>query len=270
MSYDVLNFEQEVIQRSRQIPVLVDFWAEWCGPCRVLRPILERLAQGNSEAWVLAKVDTEQLPDVAERYQIRSIPNVKLFVDGAVADEFVGALPEYQIQQWLQKALPGKFIKQLAQAEQLLQEGKSAEAERLLEQIVQSDPHYGRAKILLARLVLLKDPEKAARVVEGIDDAEFFEIVGAIRTIARLRDLAVNPGGLPASSAREGYFEALRSLSAGDFDTALERFIDVIRQDRYYDDDGARKACIAIFRILGEEHKTTVKHRREFSSALYV
>jgi len=270
MSYDVSNFEQEVLQRSHEIPVLVDFWAEWCGPCRVLSPVLERLARENGEAWTLAKVDTEQLPEVAARYQVQSIPNVKLFVDGAVTDEFVGALPEHQVRRWLEKALPGRFRKELAEAERLLQKGKSTEAKRLLEQIVQSDPQNNRAKALLAYLVLLKDPEEAARLVQNIDDPKLSEITESIRTIARLHGFAVNPESLPAGARRERYREALEFLFVEEFDKALVRFIDVIRQDRYYDDDGARKACIAIFKLLGEEHTITRKHRREFSSALYV
>ncbi len=270
MSYNVLNFEQEVLERSHEIPVLVDFWAEWCGPCRVLGPILERLAQEDGTNWALAKLDTEQFPEVAARYQVRSIPNVKLFVDGAVADEFVGALPDYQVERWLQKALPGKFAKQLAQAQRLIQEGKGTEAQRLLEQIVQSDPQNNRARVLLAPLTLFKDPAQAARLIENIDDPEFSEITESVRTIARLHGFVTNPENLPAGAGQEHYREALRFLFDGDFDGALGQFIDVIRQDRAYDDDGARKACIAIFKFLGEEHPITLKHRREFSSALYV
>jgi putative thioredoxin len=270
MSYDVTNFEQEVLQKSHEIPVVVDFWAEWCGPCRILGPTLERLARENGESWALAKVDTERLPEVAERYQVRSIPNVKLFVDGAVAGEFVGALPEYQVRRWLEKALPGKFAKELAQAEQLLKAGKSSEAHRLLDQIVQADPQNDRARVFLAHLTLFKDPAEAARLVENIEEPEFSEITESIRTIGRLHDFAVRPESLPPGAGRERYREAIRSLFAEDFDGALNRFIDVIRSDRSYDDDGARKACIAIFKVLGEEHSVTLKHRREFSSALYV
>ncbi|HEY6866409.1 MAG TPA: thioredoxin, partial [Candidatus Eisenbacteria bacterium] len=103
MSHDITDFEQDVIAKSRTVPVLVDFWAEWCGPCRVLGPVLERLADQAQGRWVLAKLDTERFTDVASRYGIMSIPNVKLFVNGEVADEFVGALPEREVRAWLER-----------------------------------------------------------------------------------------------------------------------------------------------------------------------
>ena len=115
--YDTDNFEVDVIDRSREKPVLVDFWAAWCGPCRVIGPVLERLADDNGDDWELRKLDTEKYPAVARRFRITSIPAVKLFVDGEVKDEFVGALPEQMIVQWLKKALPSKFREQLKRTE---------------------------------------------------------------------------------------------------------------------------------------------------------
>ena len=101
--YDTDNFDVDVLERSREKPVLVDFWAAWCGPCRVIGPVLERLADDNGDDWELRKLDTEKHPDIARQYRITSIPAVKLFVDGEVKDEFVGALPEQMIVLWLKK-----------------------------------------------------------------------------------------------------------------------------------------------------------------------
>ena len=122
------------------MPVLVDFWAAWCGPCRVIGPVLERLADRNGDDWELRKLDTEKHPTIARQYRITSIPAVKLFVDGEVKDEFVGALPEQVIVDWLKKALPSKFREQLKRAEALVAEGKPGEAHYLLSEVLENDP----------------------------------------------------------------------------------------------------------------------------------
>jgi putative thioredoxin len=269
MGYDVKDFEKEVIEKSFSIPVLVDFWAEWCGPCKVLGPVLERLAGQSDGKWMLAKVDTEELVEVAQKHQIQSIPCVKLFVDGKVVNEFVGALPEYQVQRWLQTAIPSKLRAQLEQAEAFLFAGNRAAAEALLEPLVAAEPGDVYARILLARSIVFKDPGKAAASIANIEEPKYSDVQSAIRTFARLHALVHNTNGLPESATRTLYLAAIQSLVAKNFDTAVGQFIDIIRQDRYYDDDGARKACIALFKLLGEENEVTQKHRRDFSSALY-
>ena len=132
MLYEVEDFTKDVIDRSRTVPVLVDFWAEWCGPCRTLGPVLERLAGKAGGRWVLAKVDTDRNQELAARYGIRGIPNVKLFVDGEVANEFTGTLPESAVAQWLERALPDPLRNEVARAEGLLQSGKVREAQTVL------------------------------------------------------------------------------------------------------------------------------------------
>src|SRR5512146_24625 len=131
MNHEVRDFEKDVIERSFTVPVVVDFWAEWCGPCKMLGPILERLESQSGGKWVLAKVDTDHNEDLAIRYGVRGIPNVKLFVEGKVANEFTGALPERMVVQWLEKALPDQGRKELERAELLIHQGQGEEARRL-------------------------------------------------------------------------------------------------------------------------------------------
>jgi putative thioredoxin len=269
MGYDVSNFEKEVIERSHSIPVLVDFWAEWCGPCKVLGPVLERLAAQGDGRWALAKVDTEQHTDVARTYRIQSIPNVKLFVDGEVVNEFVGALPEYQVQRWLEAAIPGKHRKQIEQAEAFLVAGNLAAAKALLEEVLSLEPGNIDARILSARGLVFTEPDRAAALVENLEEPKHADLVNAVRVVARLHAFVHEPGRLPDGAVLQLYHSAIRHLAAGDFDSAAGEFIQVIRENRSYDDDGSRKACIAIFKLLGEEHPVTQKHRRDFSSALY-
>jgi putative thioredoxin len=267
MPYDVKNFEEEVIRRSQAIPVLVDFWAEWCGPCRVLSPVLERLARQSNGRWALAKVNTEEFPDVASEYRIQSIPNVKLISDGRVVGEFVGALPEQAIKQWLANNLPDKYAGELANAKSLIETGRSQEAIRLLESVLKDEPNHIEARILFAKTHVFSAPETAFRMVEDIDDPRHIETVEALKTLARL--VGLTPDSLPDSPSRDKYRAAAKEVKEQNFDEALRQLVEMIRNDRYYDDDGSRKACIAIFRFLGEEHPVTRKYRREFSSALY-
>ena len=270
MAFEVHDFEAEVVQRSHQIPVLVDFWAEWCAPCRMLSPVLEKLAGQSIGEWVLAKVDTEEFPSVAAQYEIRSIPNVKLFDQGNVIGEFVGALPERQVAQWLKKNLPSRNQSKLDEATTLIADGRSDQAKPLLEAILSEEPSNQPAKVLLARTYLFENPARAEQLAEQVDDPQYGEISDAIKTLARLITLGSDHGQLAESPARQEYLAAIVALRDQRFEAALDKFIGLIRTDRYYDDDGSRKACIAIFKFLGEEHTTTQKYRRDFSSALYV
>ncbi len=265
------DFEKEVVQRSTEIPVLVDFWAEWCGPCRMLSPVLEKLAQKHAGEWELKKLNTEEFPDVAAQFGIRSIPDVKLFSKGSVIDEFVGALPEPRIEQWLAKALPDKYAYQLDTAESLIRQQKYEDARNVLEPVLSASPDHERARALSGLALVFVDRNRAIQLVSDIDEgSEYAEIAETIRTFDKVLSNFEHPDHLVEAEVKAGYLDACKRVSERYFDKALEDFSDVIRSDRYYDDDGSRKACIAIFRLLGEEHEITMRYRREFGNALYV
>ena len=270
MAYDTDDFERDVIERSRTIPVLVDFWAEWCGPCKVLGPILEKLAREQSDRWALAKLDTEAFPHISARYGIRSIPNVKLFVDGEVVDEFVGALPEPAVVEWLGKAVPSRYRAQLADARRMLAENGAGPALDVLRPIVAAEPDNHEALVLMARAVMQDDADVAATVVDPVTlGSPHYDEAEAVRELASMFAKIDDPGNLPQSRVKETYVQAFRSTRAGDFEAALEGLIDVVRRDRRYDDDGARKGCIAIFNLLGDDHELTKRFRSALSRALY-
>jgi len=268
---EIQDFRKDVLERSRTIPVVADFWAEWCGPCRVLGPVLEGLAKKGEGRWALAKVDTDRHQDVAAEYGIRGIPSVKLFVDGAVVNEFTGALPERMVAEWLEASLPSPVHDQIRQARELIDDGRTGDAVETLEDVLRAFHGNEEASVLLARILLPSNPERSLGLVEGIEqDSAQYQDADAVRTVASLLRKASNPMLLPAGASRESYLAALRSVAEGQYAPAIEQFIAAIREDRAYDDDGARKACVALFRFLGEEHPMTQRYRREFARALNI
>ena len=270
MNYDTNDFDKDVIERSDTIPVLVDFWAAWCAPCKVLGPILEKLARESNGRWDLAKLDTEKFPAVAAKFGIQSIPNVKLFIDGQITEEFVGALPESKVVEWLHKALPSKYGAQLEGARSLLRQNRPIEAREILEFVVATESDNDQAISLLAQTYLGSDPENAAKTVNSIKlGSQRFEEAEAIITLAALFKRAEARDSFTLDSVKKLYVAAIDKVRSNDFDSALDGFIEVIGKKRYYDHDGSRKACIAIFKLLGEGHQVTRRYRPALSAALY-
>jgi putative thioredoxin len=271
MAHDVANFEQEVLERSRSTPVLVDFWAAWCGPCRVLGPVLERLAAQAQGRWVLAKVDTEQFPEVSARYGIMSIPNVKLFANGEVVDEFVGALPEPEVRAWLERALPSPHAAAIAEAASSIERGAFDQAAALLRPVVAAEPEDGIARVVLAEALLHLEPEAVPAMLRGIaDHAGLVERAEALETLARLATLPQRAAGLPESGAKPRLLAAAVAVRAGDWAAALEALIEALTLDRSYADGLAREAGRAIFILLGIRHPVSERFHRSFSNAVYV
>jgi putative thioredoxin len=264
MALEVANFDDEVLAKSRELPVLVDFWAPWCGPCRVLGPVLDRLASQNSGEWLLAKLNTDEYPEISMRYGIRGIPAVKLFVDGEVRAEFTGSLPEYAVKKWLDENIPSDEHGSVAHATSLVGEGRLSEAQALLE-----DLDSDEARVLLARLIVFTDPDRASNLLVSVraDDFESRSLVESVREIASV--LALDQSSMPDGAGKETFTKVITQLRAGQFGDAATGIISVLQNDRMYGDDASRKLGIALFTLLGPDHPVTEKHRRMFDMYLY-
>lgn len=261
------TFETDVLQRSQQTPVVVDFWAPWCGPCRMLGPVLEKLANEFAGGFILAKINTDENQRAAMRYGVQGIPAVKGFKGGQLAAEFVGAVPEPQVRSFLQKlgVTPGAVSGAAGpDPRALLQQGRFAEAEAALRQLGPCGTQLDLVRALLAQ----GKAEEADALIGGITEEP-----DAVQAVA-LRPLAALV--LEARSASDGadgldglYLAAGRRLAAGDLRAALDTLLDVLRRDKGYRDGAARRAMLAAFAALGDEHPLVREYRTKLAAVLF-
>ena len=238
------TFQTEVIERSKQVPVVVDFWAEWCGPCRQLGPLIEREANAREGDVVLAKLDTDANQQTAMEYRIQGIPAVKAFKDGQVVDEFVGAQPPANVARFFDGLVPNE-------ADRLVEAGDEASLRRALE----LDPARTEAAVALARMLLARgETDEALAMAERAPGN--FQGQGLA---ARIR---LEQQGEPDLTA------AWSALDAGDHETAIDVLIEALPNADGAKDD-IRQAVVAVLDELGVEHPLARDARRRLAAALY-
>ena len=261
-----VDFEQQVIEPSRTLPVLVDFWAEWCEPCKTLGPILEKLDQ-ESDQWNLVKIDVDSNQPLAAQFGVRGIPAVMLFVDGEKVAEFSGVLPEGEVRDWVQANLPEASSMGMKEVTVLLDEGEELAAIALLKILIEEDAEALAPRVGLARLQLFSDPESALTLVKNARMGdEQFDQVEAIRRLVAL--MSRDEESFPESKIRDQFLQAIAALKAGEVETSIGGFIKTLMIDPNYDEDGARMAVISAFNWLPGGEQQVREYRRKMQRAL--
>lgn len=274
------RFQQLVLDNSMHVPVLVDFWAEWCNPCKSLMPTLAKLADEYQGKFLVAKVNTEQEQQLAAHFQVRSIPSVKLFYQGQVVDEFMGALPEAEIRTILDRHIPRESDALLAQADAMLLQGNADGAGALLKQASEIDPESPRVRISYARyMATLGRLDEAEKLLKALPTEERnkpevasmlarIEIDRATTDSPPVGELEERLQSNPADS------EALHLLAShkvmeNDYEGALELLMALMQKDRGYGDNVAQKEILRIFELLGGQGELVKRYRNRMFNLLH-
>ncbi len=263
------DFEYEVIQYSQQTPVVVDFWAEWCIPCKTLSPILTKLTEESQGEFRLAKVDVDESPKLAQRYNVRGIPAVKGFRDGQMVAEFTGSPPEPQVRKFLNELIPSPSDLQLDKGESLLTMEKWGRAEEAFQQALDERKEQPGALLGLTKCLLAQ-----GKGIEALNILNHFPASREFSSAQQLRPLAealASQAQLPESETLidATYSRALHLVSRGNLAAAMDGLLAVLKEDKRYRDDKARQVMVSIFEILGNQNPLTRQYRAELASVLY-
>ena len=255
--YDVTEatFQAEVLERSRTVPVVVDFWADWCAPCHALAPVLERAVEAHGGQVVLARVDVDHNPRLAMAFQVQGIPAVKAFLGGQLVDEFVGAQPAAVVQQFVEGLLPSATERAAEAAAGLDPEQAAARWREILE----TDPDNLTARAGLADLALREGrPGDAIELLRPVEHAP--EVAGLLAA-ARLASEAADAGSRFATAAAQA--------TDGQPDLALAELLAAVRASAGEERERARELMLDVFRLLGDDHPLTLRYRRDLTLALF-
>jgi len=271
--YDVTeaSFEQDVVMRSHEVPVLVDFWAEWCGPCRMLGPILERLAIEGGGEFELARLNVDDSPGLAVRYGVQGIPAVKAFRNGEVVAEFVGAQPEKRVRRFVDHLVPSQADQELAEAKSLQATRHFSEAEQAFRQVWEADDSNAAAALGLVQSLLMQGMgEEASQILSAFPAGSEWAVAERLKPLATL---LAEPGKSQPDQDEDPLqaqlHQAANLINRGNLPAAMDGLLGILRVDKRYRQGLPKDALLALFTLLGDQDPLTRQYREELASVLF-
>jgi putative thioredoxin len=276
------DFEQQVVEASFRQPVVIDFWAPWCAPCKSLKPILEKLAAEYGGKFMLAKVNSDENPEISARFAVRGIPAVKAMVDGEIVDEFTGALPEGAVREWLDKLIPAPAEALRHAARQRVDAGDQAGALKLLAEASTLAPDNEWVRVDAAEILLgVGEAEEAQRLLASLRAPDILKDARVLQLLAQVKFAPVSAeanseavvAAEAAVAANEHDLDARLKLAtvliaANRYAAGLDQLLEIVRRDRSFKDDIGRKMLLDVFNLLGGQNELLATYRRKLASLL--
>jgi putative thioredoxin len=280
MDVSQADFDTKVVAASHKQPVVIDFWAPWCAPCKVLKPILEKLEGEYKGKFLLAKVNSDENHEIAARYAVRGIPSVKAMVDGKIVNEFTGALPESMVRDWLDKIIPSPAEELRREAQQRSEAGDLDGALQKLTEASTLDADNEWVRVDAAEILLaMGNPDDAQPLLDSLKDPDILKDARVLQLKAQVRLAEMREEG-----ESEAELAAVISLNENDLESRLklanvliaankpaegmDQLLEIVRRDRKFKDDIGRKMLLDVFNLLGGQHELVAEYRRKLASIL--
>ena len=266
------TFDTDVLNLSFQSPVVVDFWAPWCGPCKMLGPILERLAIESEGNFYLAKVNVDDNPNLSVRFGVQGIPAVKAFREGEITSSFVGALPEAKIREFLRDIGPSEADHAIQEAASLLVTRHWSEAEARYSMVLEEQPNNAAATLGFVRALVAQG--KGRQALTYIEDFPGGSEIIAAKQLEELARLIAEVEGKDEHEEEQDmldaqYWQSARLLARGHYEAGMDGLLEVLRVEKDYRKGEPRKVMLGMFALLGDDDTRTREYRGELASVLY-
>lgn len=267
---DESTFDYQVLAYSQKVPVIVNFWAEWCDPCFRITPLLERLAQQSQGSFRLAKVNADENTQLTKRYRVHTLPTIKAFQNGRITSEIRGVQPDPQIREFVRQVVPSPDDLLMDKAISLYHREEYPAAEDACREILEGQPGHPRAKLYLAKSLLAQgESGEAHAILSQFPPSPQYKAAESLLPLARAMEQSRGKK-MPGETQRDAvYSRALHLINMGNLPAALDGLFEVLRADKHYRDGEAKKVVLGIFELLEDSHPLTKEYRPELANILF-